>query len=69
MHSILSKRKRVRNRKSARKKVSFKKNLVKEIIIPRIGKSKPVNGEKRKTNRKSKRKIINKIISKIPNSK
>jgi hypothetical protein len=76
MSSILSKRKIVRSRRSIRKTISFKKNLVKEFIIPRRGKSRPVNGRerklkrklnrvsKRKLNRVSKRKIIIRILNK-----
>ena len=50
--SILSKRKRVL-RRSTKRLVKFKKNLVVEIPIPKRGKSKPV---------KKKLKILNKKI-------
>jgi hypothetical protein len=45
IHSILPKNKPKANRKSRKKKksVSFKKNLVTEIIIPKRGKSKKID--------------------------
>ncbi len=48
MKSILKKKNRRSKKTKRSKSVSFKKNIVEEFLIPRVGKSKKVNPYKRK---------------------